>query len=69
MMPSCDPTTIFPRGVSFCPDAKRYLEKALGCLAAGLLVSACAWTERALDVLNEATDGPAPADSEEESSL
>lgn len=58
MMPSMDPTTIFPRGVNFCPEAKRCLEKALACLAMGLLVSAWAWTQRALDALREATDGP-----------
>ena len=57
-----DNAGILPRGVVLCPEAKRCLEKALACLSVGLLVSAWAWTRRALEALHEATDGPATAD-------
>ena len=53
-----DYTRILPQGAVLCPEAKRYLEKALACLSLGLLVSAWAWTRKALDALTEATEGP-----------
>ena len=53
-----DDAGVLPNGVSLCPKVREYLQRALRCLDAGLVVGAWSWTEKARRALDELTDGP-----------
>lgn len=48
---------VLPVGVRLCPEAVRFLKRALKSLDAGLVASAWFWTERARRELDALTDG------------
>lgn len=55
---------VLPTGVSVCPQAEEFLERALECLRRGLVVRAWAETEKARRELDKVTDGPSEGRAE-----